>query len=58
VGRLRGASPVFDFHKSRELLSKGWKVTDPAVMEITGWTPATPPEQAFASTMAWARQRL
>ncbi len=58
VGRFRGACPVFDLHKSRELLSRGWKVTDPAVVELTGWTPATPPEQAFASTMAWARQRL
>ncbi|HOA05270.1 MAG TPA: NAD-dependent epimerase/dehydratase family protein [Candidatus Fermentibacter daniensis] len=58
AGRLTGRSPVFDFHKGREMVAKGWTACDPSRAGVPGWTPATPPEKAFSETMAWTGQRL
>lgn len=58
LGGLAGRSPVFDLHKAREMVSKGWNPSDPKVAELTGWHPSTPPGEAFSKTMEWVRQRL
>lgn len=58
LGRMSGRSPVFDIHKAREMVSRGWNTSDPGVRELTGWSPSTPPGEAFSKTMEWVRQRL
>lgn len=58
AGRARGRAPVFDLHKGREMVAKGWTACDPSNAGVPGWTPSTPPEKAFSETMVWVRQRL
>ncbi|MDM7992804.1 MAG: NAD-dependent epimerase/dehydratase family protein [Candidatus Fermentibacter sp.] len=58
MGGMAGRSQVFDLHKAREMVAKGWNPSDPKVAELTGWSPPTPPDEAFSKTMEWVRQRL
>ena len=50
-GAARGKHPIFDRHKSCELLCCDWKLEAEETRRLTGWKPEVPPEEAFARTM-------
>ena len=54
-GSLRGCHPIFDRHKSGEMLCCEWKV-DGEAEKLTEWKPGTSPEEAFAETMRWVEE--
>lgn len=55
-GSLRGCHPIFDRHKSGEMLCCDWKLDCEETERLTGWRPRTTPEEAFAETMRWVSE--
>ncbi len=50
-GAARGSHPIFDRHKSGELVCCDWKTDGGEVERITGWKPRVTPAEAFSRTM-------
>lgn len=50
-GSVRGSHPIFDRHKSGELVCCDWKLDTADTERLTGWKPEVDPEEAFRITM-------
>jgi hypothetical protein len=48
----RGGHPIFDRHKSGELLCCDWKLECDEARDLVEWTPQVTPEEAFSRTMS------
>jgi len=50
-GSARGSYPIFDRHKSGELVCCDWKLDTADTERLTGWKPQVEPSEAFSLTM-------
>ncbi len=57
LANILGKTPFFTRDKCRELLACDWHADDSRTHELTGWSPSTPPVEAFRATMEWAAKK-